>query len=62
MQQIKQKDDIKDLEKLKGLGTPFFQDHKTYVSFAKLIESYGGETDIGFGELALVALLSPGIG
>ncbi len=60
--QIEQKTIKKDMARFQELGAPPLNDHDTYVNFARLIESYGDGTDIGFGKLALIALLSPEYG
>jgi pimeloyl-ACP methyl ester carboxylesterase len=57
--QIEQKAIKKDMARFQKLGAPPFNDHDTYVSFARLIESYNGGMDISFSKLALIALLSP---
>jgi len=57
--EIKKGTNKKDLEKLDRLGTPRYLDHADYVEFAGLIDKYGGNMDISFGSLALVALQSP---
>jgi pimeloyl-ACP methyl ester carboxylesterase len=49
----------KDLETLDRLGPPRYLDHADYVEFAGLIDKYGGNMDVSFGNLTLVALQSP---
>jgi pimeloyl-ACP methyl ester carboxylesterase len=59
LEQIDKAGNRKDLELLQGLGQPPFTDHDTYVRFALMMNAYGGDSDVGFAELALIALCSP---
>ena len=43
-------------KKFEGLGKPPFEDHDTYVSFAKMKDTFGGGMDAGFATLAWKAL------
>ncbi|TEB07804.1 Proline iminopeptidase [Pelotomaculum schinkii] len=47
------------LKRLKDLGTPPYTEHEDFVSFIKMVDSYGGGMDIGMDKLALIALKSP---
>lgn len=49
----------KDADKLSKLGAPPYSAHDTYVKFAKMVDSYGGGMDAGFGKLARAALSAP---
>ncbi|MFU8795341.1 MAG: alpha/beta fold hydrolase, partial [Dethiobacteria bacterium] len=49
----------KDLEKLKQLGPPRYTGHADYVEFARLIDKYGGNMDVSFGNLVWIALQAP---
>ena len=49
----------KDQKRLQKLGGPPFAEHDRYVSFAKMIEAYGGGTDIPFSRLVQAALAAP---
>lgn len=49
----------KDLDRLNRLGPPRYTAHNDYVEFAGLIDSYGGNMDIGFANLVWIALQSP---
>lgn len=49
----------KDVEALKALGSPPYEDHETYVSFARMIEAHGGGMDLSLGDLAWTALKAP---
>lgn len=42
--------------KFSNLGLPPFDEHDRYVSFAKMIDSFGGGMDVGFGRLAWVSI------
>jgi len=41
--------------KFNELGTPPYDEHDRYVSFAKMKDSFGGSMDIGMGQLAWIA-------
>lgn len=58
-EQVQASGKAKDLQALQELGGPPFVEHMRYVSFAKMIEAYGGGTDISFGKLAQAALSAP---
>lgn len=49
----------KDRSRLEELGPPPFTDHREYVSFAQLVNAYGGNMDVGMGTLARIALRAP---
>ena len=49
----------KDIQALQDMGGPPFVEHDRYVSFAKMIEAYGGGTDIPFGKQLQAALAAP---
>ena len=49
----------RDLRKLDRLGAPPYERHDTYVSFARLVESYGGGSDLSAGSLVGAFLSSP---
>ncbi len=59
LNKIKNDSNGKDLETLDQLGPPRYLDHADYVEFAGLIDKYGGNMDVSFGSLALIALQSP---
>lgn len=48
-----------DLRKLDRLGYPPYDNHEDYVSFARLVESYGGGSDLSAGSLVGTFLSSP---
>lgn len=58
LEQIENKGDAKDFNKLQELGEPPFTDHEKYVKFANMLTAYGGGMDIGTMELALIAFRS----
>ena len=58
-EQIELNNNKKDRQTLEKLGQPYYSAHSDYVTFAGLIDNYGGNMDIGMGKLALVALKSP---
>lgn len=58
-EQIMQSGNQKDLDRLEELGLPRYRKHDDYVTFARLIDSYGGNMDVGMDRLALIALQSP---
>jgi pimeloyl-ACP methyl ester carboxylesterase len=49
----------KDQQALQEIGSPPFIEHDRYVSFAKMVEAYGGGTDIPFGKQLQAALAAP---
>lgn len=57
--EIEKNGDGTSLKKLKNLGLPPYTNHKEYVSFVRLVDSYGGGFDIGFKELFRIALKAP---
>lgn len=57
--EIQKKDAPRDLKKLKALGEPPFADHADFVTFIRLVDSYGGSFDLTFSKLVLIALKSP---
>jgi pimeloyl-ACP methyl ester carboxylesterase len=48
-----------DLRTLDSLGVPPYADHADYVTFARLVDRYGGNTDVPFRQLLWVALRAP---
>ena len=48
-----------DQKSLQELGNPPFLEHDQYVSFAKMVDAFGGGTDIPFSWLGLAALAAP---
>lgn len=48
-----------DLRKLERLGAPPYERHDAYVFFARLVESYGGGSDLSAGSLIGAFLSSP---
>ena len=57
--QVENSGSEKDRQALNELGGPPFVEHSRYVSFAKMIEAYGGGTDISFGKQVQAALAAP---
>ncbi len=57
-EQIMQSGNRRDLNRLEELGLPRYMKHDDYVNFARLVDSYGGNMDVGMGRLAWIALLS----
>lgn len=55
-EQINQKGNRKDLAQMEQLGAPQYTEHNDYVTFAGMIDKYGGNMDIGMGKLAWIAL------
>ncbi len=49
----------RDQQRLQELGSPPFIEHDRYVSFAKMVEAFGGGTDIPFSRMVLSALAAP---
>lgn len=49
----------KDAEALEALGSPPYEDHEAYVSFARMIEARGGGMDLSVGDLVWTALKAP---
>lgn len=49
----------KDQQRLEELGGPPFAEHDRYVRFAKMIEAFGGGTDLPFGKQVQAALAAP---
>lgn len=49
----------KDMDRLTQLGPPPFTVHSNYVTFAGLVDKYGGSMDISMLELAWIALQAP---
>lgn len=58
-EQINQRGNQKDLSQLEQLGLPHYTEHEDFVTFAGLIDKYGGNMDVSMGKLAWVALRSP---
>ncbi len=58
-QQVEEVGSRRALERLDDIGEPPYDEHERYVSYARMIESYGGGTDIGFASLLWIALGSP---
>ena len=57
--QIESSENQTNLKKLKELGPPPYTEHKSFVKFIKMVDSYGGGMDVGISELAWIALKSP---
>jgi pimeloyl-ACP methyl ester carboxylesterase len=55
-QQVEQRGSEKDMQRLAELGKPPYTDHDIYVSFARMVEAYGGGMDVGMGKLAWISL------
>jgi pimeloyl-ACP methyl ester carboxylesterase len=49
----------RDLRTLAGFGPPPFADHADYVAFARLVDRYGGNMDVSYGQLLWTALRAP---
>jgi pimeloyl-ACP methyl ester carboxylesterase len=58
-EQVTQSGNQKDLALLEDLGPPRYSRHNDYVTFAGLVDRYGGSMDMGMGRLAWIALQSP---
>ncbi len=55
-QEVEKRGSDTQKKKLEGLGKPPFDNHDTYVSFAKMKDTFGGGMDAGFATLAWKAL------
>lgn len=58
LEEIQEKGNEKDLEKLKYLGEPPFYKHDDFVIFIQLINAYGGSFDLPFSKLLWISLKS----
>lgn len=54
-QQVKEHGSQRQKRKFEELGTPPYDDHQSYVTFAKMKDSFGGSMDIGMGKLAWIS-------
>lgn len=59
LEKIKKTGNEKDLQRLRKLGLPPFTDHKKYVHFAGMVDSYGGGMDADMTHLMVIALKAP---
>lgn len=59
LEQIQQEGNENDLERLRALGAPPYNDHEQYVAYARMIDAYGGDFDVSMGHLLWVALRAP---
>lgn len=49
----------KELERLRALGPPSYSDHEQYVTYARMIDAYGGDFDVSMARLLWLALRAP---
>ncbi len=49
----------RDLRRLEALGPAPYTDHGDYVRFARMIDSQGGNMDVGFARLAWISIRAP---
>jgi pimeloyl-ACP methyl ester carboxylesterase len=59
VEQIENGGNQDDLQQLEALGSPPYNDHEEYVSYIHLVDAYGGDMDVGMGELLWIALRAP---
>lgn len=59
LEQIQEKDNKKDLKKLKKLGDPPFTNHDDFITFIHLVDAYGGTFALPFSKLLWITLKSP---
>jgi pimeloyl-ACP methyl ester carboxylesterase len=57
--QIEEKGDEKNLEGLQALGAPPYMGQDDYVTYARMIDAYGGDFDVDMGKLFWIALRAP---
>lgn len=59
LEQIKEKENKKDLEQLSALGKPPYFKHTDFVTFIKMVDAYGGGFDLPFFSLLWISLYAP---
>jgi pimeloyl-ACP methyl ester carboxylesterase len=56
---VHQNGQLKMIEALAALGEPPYLEHRSYVAYARLIDAYGGNFDVGMAKLGWITLLAP---
>ena len=59
LEQIKNRGNQEDLKRLEALGSPPYTDHEEYVKYINLVDSYGGDFDVGMTKLVWMGLRAP---
>jgi pimeloyl-ACP methyl ester carboxylesterase len=59
LEQIKNRGNQEDLKRLEALGSPPYVDHEEYVKYIQLVDSYGGDFDVGMDRLVWMGLRAP---
>lgn len=59
VEQIEDSGNQGDLQRLEALGSLPYSDHEEYVNYIHLVDAYGGDMDVGMGELLWIALRAP---